>query len=197
MSTTRRRLPVVALAVAAVCAAALSTPGPASAATPVVSCPDLAKVIVGTAGADTLVGTEGPDIICGLGGDDTIRGLGGDDVIYGDDGRDTVHGNEGADTVYGGPDGDMLYGDRGADTLDGQDGPDEIAGGDDADVMYGGPGDDLGWSGPWLGGSLWDGFYGGDGYDEFVYENNSGGDAEYPHPPADWATAKHCCGTWY
>ena len=65
-----------------------------------------------------------------------------------------------------------------------------LAGGDDADVMSGGAGDDLGFSGPWLDGWQWDYYYGGDGVDEFVYENNSTGDAENPHPPADWVSAK-------
>ena len=83
-----------------------------------------ARVIQGTAGADTLTGTASADGITGLGGNDTINAGSGDDLVYGGDGQDTLNGQAGADE---------LWGEAGDDRLDG---------GADADRLYGGPGND-------------------------------------------------------
>ena len=58
-----------------------------------------AKVMTGTAAADTLVGFSTPDSLSGLDGNDTLEGGAGSDTLTGGGGNDSLRGGSGAD-VY-------------------------------------------------------------------------------------------------
>ncbi|MCR8549778.1 hypothetical protein M4578_18255 [Salipiger sp. P9] len=119
-------------------------------------------VINGTSNADNLAGDAANDTINGLGGNDTIRGNGGADLLYGGNGHDHIYHDGHKGGLYGMNGNDYLFAskDSGAQVH-----------------MYGGSGDDtismdltndVSWASR-------DGHhvFGGQGNDQFVFENRS------------------------
>lgn len=94
----RRACLILLLVLASALAAMPATAVSASPGSGLATC-----TIVGTSGPDRLVGTPGRDVICGLAGNDTLIGRGGRDVLRGDGGRDRLVGGAGADDLRGGP----------------------------------------------------------------------------------------------
>jgi Ca2+-binding RTX toxin-like protein len=123
----KRRLALVAIAVAAMVAVA----APSSSAAP--SCAEgaqtIGETIVGTPCDDMIRAPRGVTTVFGEGGDDTLYGQRGNDSLFGGDGSDRLYGGVGDDRLRGGADDDRLSGGFGADSLDGEAG-DDFARGD-------------------------------------------------------------------
>lgn len=135
--------------------------------------------IDGGAGDDELHGGRGDDIVNGAAGNDDIFGHVGDDTLIGGEGDDALNGGDGADSLDGGDGNDALLGSLGNDTLVGGNGEDVLFGGsgddvldgrddDSKDFLNGGAGDDV------LLAGVGDNLNGGDGFDTFVMEADSG-----------------------
>jgi Ca2+-binding RTX toxin-like protein len=60
-----------------------------------------AKVVFGTAKADTITGTTGPQTLLGMDGNDRIVAGSGADMLYGGNGADVLIAGAGNDTLYG------------------------------------------------------------------------------------------------
>lgn len=75
-----------------------------------------ARVMLGTAEAETIDGSAGDDVMDGRGGADVLLGKDGDDTLLGGDGYDILHGDAGSDRLEGGKDSDWLHGGADGDT---------------------------------------------------------------------------------
>jgi hypothetical protein len=72
------------------------------------------------------LGTPGADQLRGRGGPDEIKALGGDDQIVDGAGGGCLLGEEGDDTILGGPKGDLIVGGPGEDSLNARTGADRL-----------------------------------------------------------------------
>ncbi|MBI5898507.1 MAG: hypothetical protein HZB40_04720, partial [Rhodocyclales bacterium] len=110
-----------------------------------------AKLLAGSAGADSIQGWGEADRIEGGAGNDSLEGQGGDDLLLGGDGADfladwignnVLNGGAGDDYLEGGEGNNLLNGDEGDDTLRGHDGRESLEGGAGDDRLTAGAGHD-------------------------------------------------------
>lgn len=76
-----------------------------------------ARVLQGTAQAQTLIAYASNDVINAGGGNDSVYGRAGADIIFGSDGDDKLFGEDGDDFLDGGLGNDFLYGGAGDDVF--------------------------------------------------------------------------------
>jgi trimeric autotransporter adhesin len=95
-----------------------------------------AKVLAGTAAAETIIGTGDNDTIDAGAGNDTVFGRLGNDTLIGGDGADTLNGEGGNDTLLGGADVDVLNGNAGDDVLDSGSGNETLINGGTGNDTY-------------------------------------------------------------
>jgi len=161
--------------------AALSAPGRAPAASPVVpSCSEgpiaVAGTIRGTPCADLIVAPPGVERVEGGGGDDTILAapLAGSASC-----PDGCRLGIGSQTFDGGPGDDIVYGERGNDILNGGEGNDQLFGGIGDDLLRGGPGNDRlsgGFGADSVDGEAGDDYVRGDGTADTILDSGGGSD---------------------
>lgn len=100
----------------------------------------VARLRIGTEGADRRGGERGPNETDGRGGDDQLWAGDGDDCIRGQGGDDDLNGNAGDDLIRTGPGEDVVEGQNGKDTI--------FAKGGGADIIKCGPGEDTAYVDP-------------------------------------------------
>jgi Ca2+-binding RTX toxin-like protein len=126
----------------------------------------------------TLDETNGPlpaAALFGGDGNDTLTGGSANDQLFGQNGNDSLFGGAGNDILSGGSGNDFIAGGAGNDTLNGGDGNDFLDGDQGTDVAFLGAGNDVF---RWDNGDGSDRVEGGTGFDEMLFNGNTGTLAE-------------------